>query len=250
MIFQSPNNPNSHLTVKERDNVSFPTRILWEKHQLKGEILDFGCGLGKDVTFLREKGLNVTGYDPHYCPQYPDKQFDTIICNYVLNVLLPEEQAHVLMAVSELLKTGVKAFFAVRRDIQKSGFLYNPKREAQVYQAKVVLPYPSFLLTNHCEIYEYQHFTYEQEGVFITEVVNAYAVLKEKGKAHIFPKRKVADYFALSEHEQLACNLILNRVKKHFDKWYNANEYEVKILVNKEIAHAYIKLITRNLQKK
>jgi hypothetical protein len=131
MIFQSPNNPNSHLTVKERENVSFPTRVLWERNQLTGEILDFGCGLGKDISFLQEKGFNVEGYDPYYAPQYPEKQYD-IICNYVLNVLLPEEQAHVFMAVSELLKKAAKpilpsvetfkkvALFTIPKETQKS----------------------------------------------------------------------------------------------------------------------------------
>lgn len=247
MIFQSPNNPNSHLTVKERETVSFPTRILWEKNQLKGDILDFGCGLGKDIVFLQEKGFQVEGYDPHYLPQYPEKQYDTIICNYVLNVLLPEEQAHVFMAVSELLKKGGKAYFTVRRDIQKSGFIYNPKREIYVYQAKVILPYPSFLLTTHCEIYEYQQFTFEKEGTFITETTSAYAILAEKGKAFIFPKRQVANYFDLTEHEQRACNIVLNRVKRLFDKGYEGQEYEVRIGVNKRVLHTCIELIINDL---
>ncbi len=244
MIFQSPNNPNSHLTVKERENVSFPTRILWERNQLTGDILDFGCGLGKDISFLQEKGFNVDGYDPYYSPQYPKKQYDTILCNYVLNVLLPEEQAHVFMAVSELLKKGGKAYFAVRRDIQKSGFIYNPKRDAKVYQANVILPYPSFLLTTHCEIYEYQQFAHEKEGTFITETTTVFAVLVEKGKAYIFPKRVCADYFALSEHEQRACNIVLNRVKRLFDGWYSGGDYEVKIQVNPQITHTCLAIST------
>lgn len=36
-----------------------------------------------------------------YAPTYPTGQFDTILCQYVLNVLLPEEQVQVLMAVSK-----------------------------------------------------------------------------------------------------------------------------------------------------
>lgn len=213
MIFQSPDTPHSHLTVKERDSVSFPTRILWEKNLLLGEILDFGCGLGKDMDFLQAKGLNLTGFDPHYCPQYPDKQFDTIICNYVLNVLLPEEQAHVLMAISELLKPGGKAYYTVRRDISKNGFRYNPKREVKVYQANVILPFPSLLQTKHCEIYEYQHFPHPEKGTLITETATAYAIKVGEGKAQIFPKRRVDYYFDLSQREQTACLLVLNRVR-------------------------------------
>ncbi|MCA9982497.1 MAG: methyltransferase domain-containing protein, partial [Anaerolineales bacterium] len=80
-----------------------------------GRTLDFGCGLGADVAFLAAQGVDITGYDPHYAPTYPTEQFDTIMCHYVLNVLLPEEQAYVLMAISELLKPSGRAFFTVRR---------------------------------------------------------------------------------------------------------------------------------------
>ena len=58
-LFHSPKNPNAHLTVKERDKPSYPTRILLNKGVLKGKILDFGCGLGKDVEFLKSKQFNI-----------------------------------------------------------------------------------------------------------------------------------------------------------------------------------------------
>ena len=95
----------SHLTAKERETISFPARLLLDKKLLIGEVLDFGCGFGKDVELLKEKGINIVGYDKYYFPEYPTKKYDTIICFYVLNVLLPEEQANLLMEVSRLLKT-------------------------------------------------------------------------------------------------------------------------------------------------
>ena len=57
--------------------------------------LDFGCGIGKDVELLKAKGIDIVGYDPFYFPEFPTEKFDTILCFYVLNVLLPEEQAEV-----------------------------------------------------------------------------------------------------------------------------------------------------------
>ena len=157
MIYRSKDNPNSHLTVKERNKPSLPVKALYERELIHGSVLDFGCGLGIDISFLQEKGFAVTGFDPHYKPNYPKAKFDTIICNYVLNVLLPEEQSHVLMAISELLKPGGKAFFSVRRDIKRNGFLYNPKQKAKTYQCNVKLPYKSIFRTENCEIYQYQH---------------------------------------------------------------------------------------------
>src|SRR5680860_333729 len=115
-------NPNSHLTAKERENLSFPAKILFNQNLLVGDVLDFGCGFGNDVKLLNAKGINIEGYDKHYFPEYPSKKFDTIICFYVLNVLLPEEQATVLMELSQLVKPNGKVYFAVRRDLQFEGF--------------------------------------------------------------------------------------------------------------------------------
>ena len=97
-------NQNSHLTAKERESISFPARLILSKRLLVGEILDFGCGFGKDVEELKEKGFDIVGYDKFHFPEYPNRRFDTIICFYVLNVLFPEEQSAVLMEISRLLK--------------------------------------------------------------------------------------------------------------------------------------------------
>ena len=96
-----------HLTAKERTDISFPARWLLNQKLLQGEILDFGCGFGVDTDKLKEQGFDIVGYDNYYRPEYPKKRFDTIICNYVLNVLEPKEQSMVLMQVSELLSYGL-----------------------------------------------------------------------------------------------------------------------------------------------
>ena len=82
----------SHLTAKERNKLSFPTNWLLKNNCLNGEILDFGCGFGSDIKFLQNKNLNIKGYDKYYFKDYPKIKFDTIICNYVLNVLEPKEE--------------------------------------------------------------------------------------------------------------------------------------------------------------
>lgn len=50
-------------------------------------ILDYGCGYGSDVKFLREKGYNIFGYDPYYFPDLPHHNYTIVLCNYVLNTL-------------------------------------------------------------------------------------------------------------------------------------------------------------------
>jgi SAM-dependent methyltransferase len=153
-------NEYSHLTAKERDALSFPSRWLYQKGLLQGSILDFGCGYGKDVELLKLKGLDIIGYDKFYQPEYPSGRFETIICHYVLNVLFPEEQAQVLMSVSELLQPGGKAYFTVRRDIKYEGFRMHKIHKKPTYQCNVRLPYYSILKTDSCEIYKYRHFNF------------------------------------------------------------------------------------------
>ena len=53
----------SHLTAKERETLSFPAKLLLNKRLLIGDMLDFGCGFGKDVELLKGKGVNIIGYD-------------------------------------------------------------------------------------------------------------------------------------------------------------------------------------------
>jgi ATP adenylyltransferase len=50
--------------------------------QIRGRVLDFGCGLGADVLFLRKNGFETIGYDPYYAPEIPEGRFDTILSNY------------------------------------------------------------------------------------------------------------------------------------------------------------------------
>ena len=151
----SNQNQNSHLTAIERTALSFPARTLLSHNKMKGKILDFGCGIGKDVELLKDKGFEVDGYDPFYFPEVPTEKYDTILCFYVLNVLLPEQQAEVLMNVSSLLKPTGKAYFAVRRDIQYEGFRIHKIHKKETYQCTIKLPYASIYKNENCEIYEY-----------------------------------------------------------------------------------------------
>jgi ATP adenylyltransferase len=267
LVLRSPQNPNSHLTVKERSQVSFPARHLLRAGLIRGRVLDFGSGLGEDVVSLRQKGFDVSGYDPHYAPDLPQGEFDTIMCLYVLNVLLPEEQAHVLMAVSELLAATGRAYFAVRRDIQRDGIRTHVKHGVSVYQCNVKLPYQSVLRTDHCEIYEYR--PYNQlphpnadacpfcapgvERELITESATAYAVLDKypvsPGHALIIPKKHIAGYFDLSTHAKTACWLMVDRVQQLLTERFRPDGFNVGINVGavagQTVPHVHIHLIPR-----
>ncbi len=260
-------NPYSHLTAIERTSLSFPARILKERKKLKGSILDFGCGIGKDVEVLKDQNFDIVGYDPHYFPEFPEENFDTIICFYVLNVLLPEQQAEVLMNVSHLLKPDGKAYFAVRRDIQYEGFRIHKIHKKETYQCNIKLNYESIYKNENCEIYEYQHYTQLNIGKlevspFFTGDIPAELIVEtattfsfydkfpvSEGHALIVPKRLVSTYFELTLKEQMASWIVANKVKDILQKKFNPDGFNIGINVNKAagqtIWHSHIHIIPR-----
>lgn len=260
-------NPNSHLTAKERDSLSFPARILLKKNLFQGDVLDFGCGLGKDVELLKAKGINITGYDKHYFPEYPLKRFDTIICIYVLNVLLPEEQATVLMELSQLIKPTGSAYIAVRRDVQFEGFRTHKIHQKKTYQCNVILNSTSIFRNENCEIYEYQHYNHlnrnqnlncpfcnpEAERELIVESATAFAIYDKfpvnDGHALIIPKRHCADYFELTFREQSACMFMVNKVKEIIERRYSPDGFNIGINIGDKagqtVPHVHLHLIPR-----
>lgn len=264
----SPSNSFNHLTAKERDSISFPARHVLNKGLLMGEVLDFGCGFGKDVEILKEKGIDIVGYDRHYFPSYPQKQFDTIICFYVLNVLMQEEQTRVLMEISQLLKPTGKAYFAVRRDITYEGFRTHKIHQKPTYQCNVILPFFSIFRNENCEIYEYKPFNQRlidqledacpfckpsSDSILLAESATAFSMLDKfpvsKGHALIIPKRHVDNYFDLSFREQSACTFMLNYVKEIVQKKYDPDGYNIGINIGgsagQTVDHVHIQLIPR-----
>jgi diadenosine tetraphosphate (Ap4A) HIT family hydrolase len=259
-------NKFSHLTAIDRIYLSSPGRYLLERNLLQGKILDFGCGLGKDVEILKAKGLDIVGYDPYYAPDYPDRQFDTIICLYVLNVLMPEEQANVLMEIAHLLKPGGKAYYAVRRDLKKEGFRQHYIHQQPTYQCTVKLPFKSIQLDEHREIYEYIHYHHQRKSSnpcifcnphrnikFLTESATAYAMFDgypvSKGHILIVPKRHVANYFDLPLKEQSACWLMANKVQEILTKEFQPDGFNVGMNIDRaagqKMMHANIHIIPR-----
>lgn len=260
-------NSYSHLTAKERETLSFPAKLLLNRGILEGDVLDFGCGYGKDIELIKGKGFDIIGYDPHYFPNFPTQKFDTILCFYVLNVLLAEEQAQVLMNVSALLNPNGKAYFAVRRDLQYEGYRMHKLHKQQTYQCNIKLPYKSIFKNQSCEIYEYQHYTslnksnekaspffignVERELLFESATAFSFFDKYPVNKGHILvvPKRVVANYFDLSVKEQTACWIMVNKVKEELQKRFNPDGFNVGININEDagqtISHCHIHVIPR-----
>ncbi|MBK8670744.1 MAG: HIT domain-containing protein [Saprospiraceae bacterium] len=260
-------NPNSHLTAKDRAYLSFPAKILFNKNLLLGDVLDFGCGFGKDVKLLKEKGVKIEGYDNYYFPEYPAKKYDTILCFYVLNVLLPEEQAIVLMELSQLVKPSGKVYIAVRRDLQYEGFRIHKIHQKQTYQCNVILHSKSYFKNENCEIYEYQHYNQlnrnhnpdcpfcnpDAERELIVESATSFALYDRfpvsNGHALIIPKRHCDDYFELNFKEQASCIFMLNKVKDIIKNRFEPDGFNIGINIGEKagqtVNHVHIHLIPR-----
>ena len=142
-----------YLTAIKRTDLSVPTRYLLQHKLLKGRILDYGCGFGYDTDELKRQGFDIIGYDYYYRPDFPDARFDTIICNYVLNVLEPYAQAEVMMNVTNLLSPNGTAFFAVRRDLTEEGFRLHAIHKQYTYQCNVRLPFTSLARAAHSVVF-------------------------------------------------------------------------------------------------
>lgn len=103
----------SHLTAIARKAPSKPMQYLETRGMLRGRALDFGCGRGYDAD-----AFGLERFDPHYAPQMPVGTFDTVVCNYVLNVIpSPEEREATITVLSRLLAPGGIAYISVRNDI-------------------------------------------------------------------------------------------------------------------------------------
>jgi len=135
-----------HLTAITRTKHSRPMAELYMMGLLPDSksILDFGCGKGFDAEQLK-----LDMYDPYYYPEYPNKKYDIITCNYVLNVLTEPEVNKVLGEIKGLLNNKGVAYITVRRDVKKDGWT-----KRGTYQRNVVLPLPIVKETSGYCIYK------------------------------------------------------------------------------------------------
>jgi len=122
----------SHKTAITRNKLSRPMQYLKDNELIVGESLDYGCGKGYDAVTL-----GMERYDPFYQNGGMVGFYDTITCNYVLNVLTMEERYQVLTRIKALLADDGIAYVTIRRDLPKEG-----KWGKGCYQSYVTLDYP------------------------------------------------------------------------------------------------------------
>ena len=123
---------NAYKTAISRKGISAPMKHLVKKELLVGSVLDYGCGKGQCAI-----ELELDKYDPHFWPNEPRQKYDTVTCNYVLNVMNEAEQSEVLGSILSLLNPNGKAYITVRRDIKTEGYT-----KRHTYQRNVTLDLP------------------------------------------------------------------------------------------------------------
>jgi hypothetical protein len=107
----------SHKTAIKRNKPSSPMQYLSNKGLLVGNKLDYGCGQGFDADHY-----NMSKFDPYYAKTMPEGQFDTITCNYVLNVIQNDETIiSVINTIKSKLSDNGIAYITVRNDIKRDG---------------------------------------------------------------------------------------------------------------------------------
>ena len=102
------------------------------------------------------KSIKIDGYDPHFFPQKPNGLFDTIICNYVINVIEPEFELEVINDIKSLLSECGIAYIAVRRDVKKEG--YRKKGRGITYQRNVKLNFNILVENKNYCIYKINNY--------------------------------------------------------------------------------------------
>jgi ATP adenylyltransferase len=152
----------AHLTAIARKTPSAPMKWLVGEFAFGSTdaILDYGCGRGKDVEWMKEHDFNIIGYDPYYNPHTLanciQNCFDIITCNFVLNVIdSSQAREGVIHHIKGLLKPQGVAYISIRADKKKLNG-YTKRGTFQTYVD--ILPSHGFTLihkTGSYELYEY-----------------------------------------------------------------------------------------------
>ena len=80
---------NRHRTAIARTDYSRPIRVALGDGLIGPDatLLDFGCGLGDDVRYLRLRGIAVSGWDPIHRPEGDREPAQIVNLGYVVNVI-------------------------------------------------------------------------------------------------------------------------------------------------------------------
>jgi len=129
----------------KRTEPSRAATLLVERGLVRGRVLDFGCGYGRDAD-----AFGWESYDPYYRPAKPDGSFDTVVCISVLSALSRGNRTKVLEQIRALLAPTGHAYLAVPRNLPVGGRM----GMHHSFQNYVVLTLPTIHSDPAVEIYD------------------------------------------------------------------------------------------------
>lgn len=170
------------LTAIHRRSISSPLKCLLHMGKINTTdfILDYGCGHGYDLNYLKSSGLNINGYDKYIkdfsCENYQDYKYDVIYCFYVLNVISTEEERILLIQdLINLLNSNGKAYIAVRsidefnKNKSKNYTPYNDGilTSRKTFQKYFTKDYLHNLIYNNFENVTFTYIPFSKDTLFI-----------------------------------------------------------------------------------
>jgi hypothetical protein len=115
-------------TAISRQKMSRPMKKMYESGKFDNKrVLDYGCGKGFDVEYLKERKIDIQGYEPFASDKYlqlPEGKFDIITNNYVLNVIENTKIAKMylnnefeVMSEDEFIDTSISQLLHLKDDV-------------------------------------------------------------------------------------------------------------------------------------
>jgi SAM-dependent methyltransferase len=132
---------NTGKTAIHRTTISAPLLSFVKNKLIRGSVLDYGCGYGKDLEYLQQFCIDADGWDPNHKPDTTPlkRKWDTVLCTYVLNVIEdPLVRNNIVEAIKELVNPGGNAYISVRNDIKE----LKGKTSIDTWQGLVTLDLP------------------------------------------------------------------------------------------------------------
>lgn len=172
-------------TAMRRTALSRPVARALQDGLISGStaVLDYGCGRGGDVARLDNLGVEVTGFDPSYFPDWDPAPADVVNLGYVVNVIEDaDERARTLLRAWELARSILVISARLKGE--------DPALEAsgERYGDGVLTEFRTFQ----------KFFTQEELREWLADLTGVHPVAAEPGIFYIFREPAQAELFALT----------------------------------------------------
>ena len=172
-----------HRAALHRKELSRPVRIALEAELFTEDttFFDYGCGHGRDIVEIRDRGYSSQGWDPYYSPDTPTVAADIVNLGYVINVI---------ENLQERREALIKAWRLTNRILIVSAQVLIDDRQ------RGLVAYGDGIITKRNTFQKY----YEQEELktYIDSILNVKAIAVDLGVFFVFKNITEAETFRAS----------------------------------------------------